>query len=54
MKISAARRPGLLGFFDFRDDDYLNVEIMEMNKEMIRLSYGKEIAFSEISKIEER
>lgn len=50
----AAREGFLKGFFDFRNDDYLDVVIALFEETKIKLQYGKEIDLKEITKIEEK
>lgn len=52
--IELAKEKGLIkGFFDFRDDDYLNVVIEIFEEFVLRLQFGREINISDITKIEE-
>lgn len=41
------------GFFDFTNDDYMNVIISSFDETKVKLQFGKEIALNEITKIEE-
>jgi transcriptional regulator with XRE-family HTH domain len=52
--IEIANREGLIkGFFDLRNDDYLNVVIKSFTDRKIELAYGREIDILDICKIEE-
>lgn len=52
--IELASREGLIkGFFDFRNDDYLDVVIDSFSDLQVRLKFGREININEISRIEE-
>ena len=52
--LEIACKEGLKGFFDFRNDDYLDVIILEFTKTNAILEFGKEININEIAKIEEK
>lgn len=52
--IEIANKEGLLkGFFDFRNDDYMDVVINEFQDSKIILKFGREIDIDSITKIEE-
>jgi transcriptional regulator with XRE-family HTH domain len=52
--IEIANREGLIkGYFDLRNDDYLNVVIKSFTDRKIELAYGREIDILDICKIEE-
>jgi transcriptional regulator with XRE-family HTH domain len=52
--IEIANREGLIkGFFDLRNDDYLNVVIKSFTDRKIELAYGRDIDILDICKIEE-
>lgn len=52
--IEIAHKEGLLkGFFDFRNDDYLNVTIKTFHEGKAHLEFGRTIEVEEITKIEE-
>ena len=52
VKLELVKKSGLIGFFDFRDDDYLDIEIAAFHDDRACLKYGKEIPLEEIAKIE--
>lgn len=52
--IELASRKGLIkGFFDFRNDDYVDVIVNSFSESKVLLKFGKEINMDAISKIEE-
>lgn len=52
--VELASREGFIeGFFDFRNDDYLDVEIISFSDSVLCLKGGMEISVDTISKIEE-
>lgn len=52
--IEVAHREGFLkGFFDFTNDDYLNVTIDHFTDSKVSLKFGKELPIESITKIEE-
>jgi transcriptional regulator with XRE-family HTH domain len=52
--IEIANREGLIkGYFDLRNDDYLNVVIKSFTDRKIELAYGRDIDILDICKIEE-
>lgn len=52
--IEVAHREGFLkGFFDFTNDDYLNVTIDHFTDSKVLLKFGRELAIESITKIEE-
>ncbi len=52
--IELASRKGLIkGFFDFRNDDYVDVIVDSFSESKVLLKFGKEINMDAISKIEE-
>lgn len=54
VSIELACREGLIkGFFDFRNDDYLDVIIYSFSELKVQLKFGREIEISSITKIEE-
>lgn len=51
--IEVAHNEGFLnGFFDFRNDDYLDVVINAIKDSKVLLKFGKEIEIDSITKIE--
>lgn len=54
VKLEIAQDEGILkGFLDFKNDDYLDVVIKQINKGNIQLSFGEKIEIDKITKIEE-
>lgn len=52
--IELASREGFIkGFFDFRNDDYLDVIVNSFSESKVLLKYGKDVNIDNISKIEE-
>lgn len=52
--IEIANKEGFLkGFFDFRNDDFLNVVVTAFRDSKVMLNYGREIDVDDITKIEE-
>lgn len=52
--LELAKKEGFIkGFFDFCDDDYIDVIIILFDESTIKLEFGKEINLNEIAKIEE-
>lgn len=52
--IELASREGFIkGFFDFRNDDYLDVIVNSFSESKVLLKYGKDVNIDDISKIEE-
>lgn len=52
--LEVAQKEGFIkGFFDFRNDDYMNVFIEAFTDTMVHLKFGGEIEVDMISKIEE-
>lgn len=51
--LEVAHKEGLLGFFDFRNDDYQNVVIREFSAEKVVLVYGGEVDVGVVCKVEE-
>lgn len=52
--VELASREGFIkGFFDFRNDDYLDVIVNSFSESKVQLKFGKEININAISKIEE-
>ena len=52
--VELASREGFIkGFFDFRNDDYLDVIVNSFSESKVLLKFGKEINIDAISKIEE-
>lgn len=51
--LEVAHKEGLLGFFDFRNDDYRNVVIREFSAEKVVLVYGGEVDVGVVCKVEE-
>jgi len=55
VSINLRKKDGFIaGFFDFRDDDYDDVEIAKFSEDEIVLSFGSKIKLNEITKIQER
>lgn len=53
VKLEIARREGFFkGFFDFRNDDFLDVVIKRFEDKKVILSFGREIDIDSITKIE--
>ena len=51
--IEVAHKEGFLnGFFDFRNDDYLDVVVNAIKDSKVLLKFGKEIEIDSITKIE--
>lgn len=54
VKLEIAQDEGILkGFLNFKNDDYLDVVIKQINKGNIQLSFGEKIEIDKITKIEE-
>ena len=52
--VELAFREGFIkGFFDFRNDDYLDVIVNSFSESKVLLKFGKEIDIDAVSKIEE-
>lgn len=51
--LEVAHKEGLLGFFDFRNDDYRNVVIREFSAEKVVLVYGGEVDVGVVCRVEE-
>jgi len=55
VSISLKKKDGFIaGFFDFRDDDYNDVDVAKFSDDEIVLSFGCKIKLNEITKIQER
>jgi len=53
--LELAKEKGLIkGFFDFRDDDYMDVIITSFEKGKIDFAFGKSVSVAKVTKIEER
>ena len=48
-----SREGFIKGFFDFRNDDYLDVIVNSFSESKVQLKFGKELNINNISKIEE-
>ncbi len=54
VNVELTKEKGLIkGFFDFRDDDYMEVVITSFREDEIELEFGRTIRVVEVSKIEE-
>lgn len=52
--IELASKEGFIkGFFDFRNDDYLDVIVNSFSESKVLLKYGKDVNIDDVSKIEE-
>ncbi|MGX7109438.1 hypothetical protein [Facklamia miroungae] len=54
VSIEVAMKRGLLGFVDFRNEDFLKTSIESSDQKKVVLEFGREILLSDICKIEER
>ena len=49
----ASKKGFIKGFFDFRNDDYLDVIVNSFSESEVLLKYGRELNLDDVSKIEE-
>ena len=54
MKLELAKEKGLIkGFFDFKDDDYMDVVITSFENNAANLEWGRKVSQDILTKIEE-